>query len=733
MFLGRSEMTAKKWFRASIALLAAIFALGFAGCSNGSNDSPDQGPPNSNVVLSKIKIADGPEVNASSGYADTLEGITSLQELSVKTNSKTNAAVTLTPSAVFKGTIKIAKVSKDDTVDEDDLEPYAAGTTKFTFDDEDELYVKLTAQDGEAVRYYGFLVTLGSDTTLSLIQIGDDEVSLFGEPASTLAEAEEGHILMTEVQPSTGFAVTVTPTDDEATVTFGLATDNEDDWGDDSPQTIKFKDGEILGIKVVSSSTKVTNYYKIKVDLLKFMNIPYGTPSLTDSSNPGDTKYIDPLWDDITEWIEINRQNLAETDQEFFDNPTTKGKAKLYWDEDGLWLYVDVETENISTDTGYGHMGSSIELFINEAYPAVKTGNYDNIGGQYRVDTNGAVTGDPAAAVTALTTLGRKNVFTTTKGYVVIFQAPWRFLSAYPLKDKKDISLEIQINAANDAKTGRAGVLKWYNTIANTYQNAAALAPSILELNGNTLKAMPPSITNQPKSQKLPEGDTVNELSVTAESSDSGTLTYQWYSNSTDDYTGGTEVSGATSATYQPTVTAIGKYYYWVEVTNTKDGSTKNTVSNRATINIIDPDAFVEDAVFEFSPYLINTTPIIDRYQAIHKIDLGADFDISYYDRISIDMHFFDKDMTEIPSGVNSQATLKWWDASSTGIASDTYNIGASSFPLVKATIPSAVKDATEALRYLDIDSANQSQASVADADRVVFIQIRSVTFHTPD
>jgi len=684
----------------------------------------------SNTTLISLQIEDVSAPTSTVNSSAAWNNITTLREISLEGGNNSGKEIKLIPSAAFKGTMEIAKVDNGGT-------PVFSAydeSVKYNFTDGDEIYVKMIAQDS-TVLYYGFKISIGRDAGVQVIMVGDAEVDNYGSPKSNLASAEAGNVLMAVVQPASGFTVTVTLNDPAATVIIGKADEAETNWKA-PPQTMKFTDEEFLAVKVVSGNGMVTNYYKIRVDLLATMSIPYGTPSLIDPVNPSNGKYIDPLWDEIG-WIEVKKQNRAETDQEFFDNPSSTGNAKLYWDEDGLWLYVDVVSKYMTT-SGFSndHLDSSVELFINEAYPAVKSGNYNDIGGQYRLGTNGNISGDPAAAVTAFKTFARKNTFKTNNGWAVIFQAPWRFSSKYKLEDNKTIGLEVQINAVG-ANGRRIGVLKWYNTTANTYQRAENLAPGVLELNGNKLKANPPNISKHPANQKLMKGDQIDALSVTAQSPDGGELSYQWYFNNTDSYTGSEveEITGATGTVYQPEVTDVGKYYYWVEVTNTLTGSEKSIKSNRAMINIRDPDSAASDVIINFSPYLKNTTPISNRYESVHVIDLGEDFEVDLYDRISIDMRFYDKDNNEIQSGANSQATLKWWDANKAAVASgtDTYNVGASSFPLFEALIPDAVKNAAVALRYLDIDSADQSQLSIADAQRVVYIEIRSVSFHTPD
>jgi hypothetical protein len=107
----------------------------------------------------------------------------------------------------------------------------------------------------------------------------------------------------------------------------------------------------------------------------------------------------------------------------------------------------------------------------------------------------------------------------------------------------------------------------------------------------NQVNAQTPVITNQPAGAAV----TVNApytLSVTASVSDGGTLSYQWYSNSSASATGGTQISGAIFASYSPPTDKAGIFHYFVEITNTipdnGDGGAKNAAlrSNAATLTV---------------------------------------------------------------------------------------------------------------------------------------------------
>ncbi len=69
-------------------------------------------------------------------------------------------------------------------------------------------------------------------------------------------------------------------------------------------------------------------------------------------------------------------------------------------------------------------------------------------------------------------------------------------------------------------------------------------------------------------------GTSITPLSVTA--SGSGTLTYQWYSNTTNSTMGGTAINAATSSTYTPSIINAGTNYYYVVIGSSCDPKTSS-------------------------------------------------------------------------------------------------------------------------------------------------------------
>lgn len=64
-------------------------------------------------------------------------------------------------------------------------------------------------------------------------------------------------------------------------------------------------------------------------------------------------------------------------------------------------------------------------------------------------------------------------------------------------------------------------------------------------------------------------------------------LTYQWYSNSTSNNTGGTLIANATSSSFTPPTNQIGTTYYYVVVTNSSGCVSPSTVSGAISVNAV--------------------------------------------------------------------------------------------------------------------------------------------------
>jgi O-glycosyl hydrolase len=102
-------------------------------------------------------------------------------------------------------------------------------------------------------------------------------------------------------------------------------------------------------------------------------------------------------------------------------------------------------------------------------------------------------------------------------------------------------------------------------------------------------KAPSPNITVHPTSYDYLATDTIALLTVTATVQTGGTLTYQWYSNTSYSNAGGTAIEGETSTSFLPSSTP--EAFYFAKVTNTAvvdDSEVSTTVaSNPARIRVL--------------------------------------------------------------------------------------------------------------------------------------------------
>lgn len=124
-------------------------------------------------------------------------------------------------------------------------------------------------------------------------------------------------------------------------------------------------------------------------------------------------------------------------------------------------------------------------------------------------------------------------------------------------------------NSTYTPPTNTVGTVYYYCVISLSSGGCSSLTSAVATV---TVSALP-TITTQPLlTQTICVGASVNAFSV-AYSGGLGTVSYQWFSNSTNSNTGGTQIAGATSSSYTPPIfTTVGTYYYYVVVTLNGNG-----------------------------------------------------------------------------------------------------------------------------------------------------------------
>ena len=91
-------------------------------------------------------------------------------------------------------------------------------------------------------------------------------------------------------------------------------------------------------------------------------------------------------------------------------------------------------------------------------------------------------------------------------------------------------------------------------------------------------------------------GDEAEALTVEAETSDEGSITYQWYKSQTNTNGGGTPIEGATEASFTPPTDTEGTMYYYVVATSTIGSSSKGATSETAEILVSEDGTLIAES-----------------------------------------------------------------------------------------------------------------------------------------
>jgi len=119
----------------------------------------------------------------------------------------------------------------------------------------------------------------------------------------------------------------------------------------------------------------------------------------------------------------------------------------------------------------------------------------------------------------------------------------------------------------------------------------SALTSKYIRVQEPVVNAAAPVITNNLSTAQVEysQNTTAAALDATATVTDGGSISYQWYSNTTNSTVGATAL-GVTTATYTPSTAATGTTYYYYVVTNTNNAvngtTTAQTTSAIANIKV---------------------------------------------------------------------------------------------------------------------------------------------------
>ena len=134
--------------------------------------------------------------------------------------------------------------------------------------------------------------------------------------------------------------------------------------------------------------------------------------------------------------------------------------------------------------------------------------------------------------------------------------------------------------------TATRNVRKSWNDSSTLAITASTTVPLVTMTVTTVLTA--PTISSQPSNLNLTEGYTgSNTLSITATSPSGDGVDYQWYSNTTNDNTSGTLLTGETNSTYSvPTGLSLGDHFYYCIASSTRNSTTVSTISAVAKVTV---------------------------------------------------------------------------------------------------------------------------------------------------
>ncbi|MDP5081783.1 MAG: gliding motility-associated C-terminal domain-containing protein, partial [Winogradskyella sp.] len=147
-----------------------------------------------------------------------------------------------------------------------------------------------------------------------------------------------------------------------------------------------------------------------------------------------------------------------------------------------------------------------------------------------------------------------------------------------------------------------AGTFYYYCIITQNV-SGCEVTSAISEIQVNTGA----QFTAQPINDDLCLGETTNALFVSY-TNGAGPPLYQWFQNTVNDNTSGTAIAGANSDTYNPDVTLVGTFYYYVTITFNSGGCSE-IISATAEISVNSTPSISDATILICSGNTFNYSP----------------------------------------------------------------------------------------------------------------------------
>ena len=230
-----------------------------------------------------------------------------------------------------------------------------------------------------------------------------------------------------------------------------------------------------------------------------------GTPAIDGTA--------EALWDNVPEY-NINKYVMA------WQGATAT--MKCMWDENNLYVLMNVKDSLLSTAAGEAHMQDSVEVFVDENNG--KTTYYEDDDAQYRVNCENVQSFGTGAVEDGFNTVVTK----TTGGYLVEMAVPFKT----PRTGTGIIGFDAQVNDDSNGDGNRTSVTKFNDMTDLSWGNTENWGEIFLtingerddilvNLNGRTLSFdVPPMIIND--RTMVPFRKILEELGATVEYQEDG-------------------------------------------------------------------------------------------------------------------------------------------------------------------------------------------------------------------
>ena len=171
------------------------------------------------------------------------------------------------------------------------------------------------------------------------------------------------------------------------------------------------------------------------------------------------------------------------------------GKAKVLWDDENLYVLVQVGDTVLNKDNKDPWEQDSVEVFIDENNG--KTTSYEDDDGQYRVNYENEQSFNPASIAEGFESATK----VTGTNYTVEMKIPFKKVTP---ANNSLIGFDIQINDANTSKV-RVGSANWNDTTGAGYQDTSSYGEiKLLGKGGSTPTPTPTPTTPTPTTPTAP-------------------------------------------------------------------------------------------------------------------------------------------------------------------------------------------------------------------------------------